>query len=347
MSALCVIVPCRNEAAVIRRKLRNLARCEWPRTAARHRVLVVDDGSEDGTARIARQEAERNAAAPFTVEVLPNAVRPGKVGALETALRAIGEADELIVLSDADVVLSPQALVALAAEFERDARIGMVTGSQVFVESLADDGAIAGAEGRALAAAGSFYDRASALVRMLESRFGLVFSMHGQLMAWRRSLRLVPTPGVAADDLDLMLQARVAGARLVRCGAARFYEVRAPRGEARRQQAIRRARAFHQFLRHPRIGELRRSGSWLARRQASFYLQAGRARGPWTAIALGSIFLAGWYMGPGSAMAVAALNALLFLPAWVLLRIVRSRMEIAEALEARSPMGERWETARR
>jgi hypothetical protein len=46
-------------------------------------------------------------------------------------------------------------------------------------------------------------------------------------------------------------------------------------------------------------------------------------------------------------MAVAALNALLFLPAWVLLRIVRSRMEIAEALEARSPMGERWETARR
>jgi len=347
MSCLLVIVPCRNEAAVIARKLRNLAACEWPRSEVPHRVLVIDDGSDDGSADIAREFAAELRGRAFEVEVQPNVVRPGKVGALETALRAARAGEELVVLTDADVVLAPGALVSLAEMFTSDRRIGMATGAQVFVESLAQDGSLCARDGGALRPAGSFYDHASALIRSIESRFGLVFSMHGQLMAWRRSLALQPTAGIAADDLDLMLQARVARARIVRCGEARFYEVRAPRGEARRQQAIRRARAFHQFLRHPGIAELRHAGSWLARRQAALYLQAGRARGPWTILALGSITAAGWWFGPNAAIAVTALNALLFLPAWVLLRIVRSRMEIAEALEARAPMGERWETARR
>lgn len=347
MTCLLVIVPCRNEEAVITRKLRNLAACDWPRSEVPHRVLVIDDGSDDGSAEIACKLAAELRGRAFEIEVLPNVVRPGKVGALETALRAACAGEELVVLTDADVALAPGGLVALAETFTADPRIGMATGAQRFVESLADDGSLTARGGGDLRAADSFYDHASAFVRSIESRFGLVFSMHGQLMAWRRSLALRPTEGVAADDLDLMLQARVARARIVRCGGARFYEVRAPRGEARRQQVIRRARAFHQFLRHPRILELRQAGSWLARRQAAFYLQAGRSRGPWTIFVLGSIFAAGWWVGPNTAIAVSALNALVFLPAWILLRIVRSRMEIAEALEARAPMGERWETARR
>jgi len=347
VTRVLLIVPCRNEAAVIERKLLNLAACEWPSAAAPHRVLVIDDGSDDRSAEIARAAGARAGGGSFEVEVLPNSIRPGKLGALETALRNSRDGEELIVLSDADVVLARDALVELAATFRADARVGMATGAQRFVESLSDDGSLTARGGGVLRAEDSFYDHASAFVRAIESRFGLVFSVHGQLLAWRRSLALTPTEGSAADDLDLMLQARVAHARIVRCGAARFFEVRAPRGAARREQAIRRARAFHQFLRHPRILELRRAGSWLARRQAAFYLQAGRARGPWTILVLASIFAAGWWVGPNAAIVVSALNALVFLPAWVLLRIVRSRMEIAEALEARSPMGERWETARR
>ena len=44
-------------------------------------------------------------------------------------------------------------------------------------------------------------------MRAFESRFGKLFSVHGQLMAWRSCLGILPTPGYAADDLDLMLQA--------------------------------------------------------------------------------------------------------------------------------------------
>jgi hypothetical protein len=44
---------------------------------------------------------------------------------------------------------------------------------------------------------------------------------------------------------------------------------------------------------------------------------------------------------------VTVIGAALFLPPWILMRLVRSRMEVAEALEARARMGESWETARR
>lgn len=345
MTVVAVLIPCRNEAEVVARKLRNLSACRWPQARAPHRVLVIDDGSQDATAEVARREQfERS---DVRVEVLTNDVRPGKSGAIEAGLRAMGNEVDVVVLTDADVVLDPAAIEALAATLQRDPRIGMVSGAQTFVESLSDSGALRSRDDGPLQSDGSFYDGAAACIRTIESRWGLVYSVQGQLMAWRASMGLLPTPGFAADDLDLMLQARVGGARIVRAPAARFFEVRAPRGDARRSQQVRRARAYLQFLRHPRIDELRRAGSWLARRQAAFYLQAGRARGPWTIFALGSTFLAGWYLGPHAAIAVTAANAALFLPMWVLLRIVRSRMEIAEALEARSKLGERWETARR
>lgn len=347
MTTLGVLIPCRNESAVIARKLRNLRACRWPASARPHRVVVIDDGSEDGCAELARSEARSFDASRIAVQVIANTARPGKGGAIAAGVAACGADVDVLVLSDADVVLEQEALTALAAAFEREPELGMATGAQRFVVSLCDDGTLAAVDGGPLRSEDGFYDWASARVRALESRHGLVFSVHGQLLAWRSALALAPTPGVAADDLDLMLQVRLGGRPIRRVADAVFCEVRAPQGDPRRQQAVRRARAYHQFLRHPRVGELREQRRWIARRQAALYLRAGRARGPWTLITLASVFGAGWYFGPQAAIAAAALNALLFLPPWILMRMVRSRMEIAEALEARAPMAERWETARR
>ena len=52
---LGVIVPCRNEVAVIERKLRNLVIGRWPFSQRPHQIVVVDDGSNDGTAERARE----------------------------------------------------------------------------------------------------------------------------------------------------------------------------------------------------------------------------------------------------------------------------------------------------
>jgi rSAM/selenodomain-associated transferase 2 len=58
--ALSIVVPALNEAAGIERCLRALA----PMRARGHEVLVADGGSEDGTARLAAQLADRVISAP-------------------------------------------------------------------------------------------------------------------------------------------------------------------------------------------------------------------------------------------------------------------------------------------
>ncbi|HVS19047.1 MAG TPA: glycosyltransferase, partial [Planctomycetota bacterium] len=212
--ALGVIVPCRDEAAVIARKLANLALARWPEAARQHRLVVVDDGSLDDGPAIAREACAR-LFDPRSVraEVVANTVRPGKAGAILTGLRELaqGGAPDLVVLTDADVVAEPEALRDLALAFERDPGLGLACAAQRFVEDLAADGTCRAADLGEPRAAGGLYDAWTARVRALESRVGALFSVHGQLCAWRTSLGLAPGEGIAADDLDLMLQARCAG----------------------------------------------------------------------------------------------------------------------------------------
>lgn len=265
---LGVLVPCRDEASVIGRKLANLAGLAWPRSPRPHRIAVVDDGSSDGTAALARAFAGRM---PPGVElsVVDNRVRPGKSGAISAGLRALSGVD-VLVLTDADVVLEPGALEALAAAFAREPALAMACGAQRFVRALASDGSARGPLGARLEPAAGLYDRASAWIRRLESRFGRVFSVHGQLLAWRPAPGLEPTPGYAADDLDLMVRARLAGGRVRLVRAARFLEVKLPVGGRRERQELRRARAYVQFLGHPGLAALAQRGP-LERLQVACY----------------------------------------------------------------------------
>src|SRR5262245_11771746 len=104
-TTLGVIVPCRDEAAVVARKLANLARCEWPASQWPHRIVVVDDGSRDATAKLAREAAAAFDPARVRVDVVANAGRPGKIGAIAQGLTALVRDADLVVLTDADVVV--------------------------------------------------------------------------------------------------------------------------------------------------------------------------------------------------------------------------------------------------
>jgi hypothetical protein len=169
-TSLGVLVPCRNEVAVVARKVANLARASWPLGAA-HRLVIVDDGSDDGTAEAARAalalHAQALEAAGVSAEVVANDVRPGKPGAIAAGLARIAEVD-LVVLTDADVVLEPAAPCALALAFERDARLAMACGAQRFVRDLADDGSAAAADGGEPVPAAGGFDRWTARVRRIE-----------------------------------------------------------------------------------------------------------------------------------------------------------------------------------
>jgi len=172
--------------------------------------------------------------------------------------------------------------------------------------------------------------------------------VHGQLLAWRAGLDLAPTPGMAADDLDLMLQARGQGARVERVPSALFYEAR-PRDPAERgAQALRRARAYVQFLEHPRIAELSTRGGSLDRLQGQAYRTLPTAS-PWLLPLLAVLLVAVTGLTLGAGVATGVLLLLLALAASpvgrrliALLRVIAA----ARRREAADGMTDRWETAR-
>lgn len=348
---LGVLVPARDEADVIERKLANLARCALPPARAPHAILVVDDGSSDGTGALARAAAERCFAgrADVAVSVIDNRRRPGKSGALECGIAHLGLAVDLIVLTDADVVIEAEALTALAAAFAREPELGMACGAQRFVRDLAADGTCRGADFAEPQPAAGRYDRLTARVRERESRRGVLFSVHGQLLAWRADLQLAPAPGMAADDLDLMLAVRGRGRAVRLVAAARFLEVKAPAGAEREKQALRRARAYVQCVRGPAFTRARAHSRGLARAQLWAYGALPTAV-PWllpSGLAAAAAALVLW-AGPAYGLAFAGLAAACAAsPAGRALAGLCRTIVRAGTLERSEALPDRWQTARR
>ena len=115
-----VVVPARDEAGLVAASIGSLLAQDYP---GRFRVVLVDDGSTDGTAAIARAlpGAERliiTGAERLTVIAAPP--RPpgwaGKLWAVQQGLRASDEA--LILLTDADITHHPAHLATLVAKAE-------------------------------------------------------------------------------------------------------------------------------------------------------------------------------------------------------------------------------------
>jgi hopene-associated glycosyltransferase HpnB len=109
---VAAVVPARDEADVIARSLGSLLGQNYP---GAFRVVMVDDGSGDGTAEVAR--ALDNA----RLHVITGSQRPpgwaGKLWAVQQGIAATGE--EWLLLTDADIVHDPAHVATLMAEAER------------------------------------------------------------------------------------------------------------------------------------------------------------------------------------------------------------------------------------
>lgn len=252
--SVTVLVPCRDEEAVILRKVRNSLGLRFP-DASRSEVLVVDDGSTDGSAAEVDAEIARRAAAGEepVLRRVANRHAAGKAGAIRTGLEEAR--GEVVLLTDADVLIEREALPRALAWFE-DPRTGVVCGEQAFCERLPSGpeapGDASNVRGGALmdpvGRHERLYDRVMTGLRKLESRLDSTFAVHGQMALFRRSLRLDPRPGVAGDDVDLALQARRQGYRIRYAAGARFWEGRPPGLSATLRQKRRHGMALAQVL---------------------------------------------------------------------------------------------------
>ena len=112
--SVLAVVPARDEAAILPLTLPSLLAQEYP---GEFSVLLVDDGSTDGTAETAAAlGAAAGPAGLVAVRVVPAGPTPpgwaGKVHAMAAGLRAAGECD-YVLFTDADIAYAPGTLTAL------------------------------------------------------------------------------------------------------------------------------------------------------------------------------------------------------------------------------------------
>ena len=202
--SVSVITAAHDEEAVIGAKVANALALEWPRE--RLEVVVAADGCGDGTAAAARAAG---------ADVVLDLGRLGKIPALDAGVRA--SRGDLLVFSDANVTLEPDAISALADAFA-DPAVGYACGQVVFRQA---------GEGSSADNQEGLYWRYEMVVRTLESRLASVTAGNGGLQAVRRSAYLEIDPRMD-HDIYLPFHMVKRGLRAIYVPAARGVEKMVP-----------------------------------------------------------------------------------------------------------------------
>lgn len=123
---LAMVICALNEERVIREKMANCLELEYPKEKLR--IVVVSDGSNDRTAEIIRGFAGNG------IELIERDRRRGKIANLNAVLPTLQE--DLVVLSDANVMYEKDALLKLTARFG-DPTVGCVSGRVILTDTTA------------------------------------------------------------------------------------------------------------------------------------------------------------------------------------------------------------------
>ena len=196
-----MVICVRNGEAHLRRKLESVLESDYPREMLD--VLVVSDGSTDGTEAIAEEfagQGVRLLRVPFG----------GKPAALGAALGAVE--GEILVLTDVRQVMERESLRRLVAGFA-DPQVGVISGELLIGTADTQSAENVGA-----------YRRFENWIRW---QLGLVDSIFGALgcfYAIRRELATVPPPETLLDDMYIPLGAFFKGYRLVVERTALVYD---------------------------------------------------------------------------------------------------------------------------
>ena len=171
-----MVIPAHNERDHISAKIRNTLDIVYPGTL---QVLVVSDGSTDGTVEIIRMRGDHG------VEVVELPQRRGKAAALNAGLDYAKH--DIVVFSDASIMLEPTAICRIVEPFA-DPLVGCVSGED----------RISGGGGEAV------YGRYELFIRRQESIVHSIVGASGCFYAQRKALCGRFVPNLAPDFLSVL-----------------------------------------------------------------------------------------------------------------------------------------------
>ncbi len=213
-----------DEESCIREKIENCLALDYP--ADRLEILVGCDGCTDRTAEIARRVGGAR------VRVHELAPRAGKASVLSRIVPAAQ--GDVVVLTDANVMLDRGALRALARRF-RDGSVGAVVGRLRLVDA-------AGREREE-----GLYWKYETFLKYYEGKHGCVLGANGGLYAIRRLLFSPLSADTLTDDFVIPVRIALRGWRVPYAPDAIAWEETAPDQDK-------------EFVRRARIG----AGNWQA-----------------------------------------------------------------------------------
>jgi cellulose synthase/poly-beta-1,6-N-acetylglucosamine synthase-like glycosyltransferase len=203
---ISVLIAAHNESAIIEQRIQNALALDYPRPKLE--VVIASDGSDDGTAQIARGYAAQG------VRVLEYPQRRGKMAVLNATIGKLSS--EIIVLSDANTQFDPSAARRLVRGF-RDPSIGAVCGRLLLTDRRT---------GRNV---DGLYWRYETFLKKCEGRVGALLGANGAIYAIRRNVFPTVPDDTLVDDFVIPLAAKLkTGCRIVYEPEAIAYEEMAP-----------------------------------------------------------------------------------------------------------------------
>lgn len=186
------IVPCYNEATIIKEKIENTLAINYPKNKLQ--IIFITDGSTDGTnIEVSKFEG---------IELLHQPERKGKSAAENRSVEhATGE---IIIFSDANTVLKTNVIRKIVRHYT-DPMVGAVSGEKRIMQSKSDNATSAG-EG--------FYWKFESKLKQWDSELLTVVGAAGELISFRKHLYRNLEEDTILDDFILSLRITKRGYRV-------------------------------------------------------------------------------------------------------------------------------------
>lgn len=192
LPTLTLFISAYNEEKYVKEKVENSQQLIYPKDKLKQ--VWLTDGSTDQTNELLANYPH--------IKIYHNAERKGKTNAINRGMQFVDT--ELVVFSDANTLLNPEALLNIARKFENK-KVGCVAGEKRIFTKAKNNVAAFG-EG--------FYWKYESFLKQLDARMGSTIGAAGELFGIRTALFSNIADDVILDDFLISMQIAMQGYKI-------------------------------------------------------------------------------------------------------------------------------------